>query len=135
MLLKIFTDGGSKGNPGPASIGVVFYLDGKIILQHKEKIGIATNNDAEYRALTKALETVKDRFNNKNENSDLKIEIYSDSKLMVNQVNGLFKVKNNKIKEYILKIRGLEQEVKKEITYHYIPREQNTYADMLVNQV
>ena len=64
-----------------------------------------------------------------------KIEFYSDSRLMVNQVKGLFKVKNGKIKEYILIIRGLEQEINLPITYQYVPREQNVEADKLVNQV
>lgn len=129
MVLKIYTDGGSKGNPGPSSIGIVFYLNNKTIFQHKENIGTATNNDAEYIALIKALEKAISY------SSQLtKIECYSDSRLMVNQVKGLFKVKNGKIKEYILKIRGLEQEIKIPISYHLVPREQNTEADRLVNQ-
>src|SRR3989339_1610463 len=58
MVLKVFTDGGSKGNPGPSSIGIVFYLNNKKIFEHKESIGIATNNDAEYTALIRALEVI-----------------------------------------------------------------------------
>ncbi len=132
MVLKIFTDGGSKGNPGPSSIGMVFYLDGKKVFDHHEAIGIATNNDAEYLALIRALE-----FLNKNHKKEEveKVQFYSDSRLMVNQVNGLFKVKNGKIKEYILKIRGLEQEKGFRISYSYIPREENKEADLLVNTV
>ena len=64
-----------------------------------------------------------------------KVEFYSDSRLMVNQVKGLFKVKNGRIKEYILIIRGLEQEINLPITYNYVPREQNAEADLLVNSV
>jgi len=134
MILKVYTDGGSKGNPGPSSIGGVGYANGKKIFEFKKSIGIATNNDAEYIALITALEKVKLpptpyplRPN--------KIEFYSDSRLMVNQVNGFFKVKNGKIKEYILKIRSLEQEINLPITYRYIPREQNIEADRLVNDV
>lgn len=131
MVLKIYTDGGSKGNPGVSSIGIVFYLKNKIIFQHKESIGIATNNDAEYIALIRALEKAI-----KNNIQDVKkIECYSDSRLMVNQVKGLFKIKNGKIKEYVLKIRGLEQEIKIPIFYYLIPREQNTEADRLVNSI
>lgn len=140
MILKIHTDGGSKGNPGPSSIGVVGFLypsksegrsgvNGKKVIEIGQSIGIATNNDAEYKALIKALE------NAKKIQSASKIECYSDSRLMVNQVNGLFKVKNGKIKEYILKIRSLEQEINLPITYQYVPREQNQEADRLVNSV
>ena len=132
MTLKIYTDGGSKGNPGPSSIGIVFYIDGKKVFSHHESIGIATNNDAEYTALVRALELIVKQYKEEKIN---KVEFYSDSRLMVNQVNGLFKVKHGKIKEYMLKIRGLEQEVNTPISYHYIPREQNQEADLLVNTV
>lgn len=141
MILKVFTDGGSKGNPGPASIGGVGYFDGKRIFEFKKSIGIASNNDAEYRALIEALEILntKSQVPNKSKIINLKeineIKFYSDSRLMVNQVNGLFKVKNGKIKEYILKIRSLEQEINLLIAYHLIPREQNVEADRLVNTV
>ena len=134
MILKVYTDGGSKGNPGPSSIGGVGYSQGKKVFDFKKSIGIATNNDAEYRALIQALELVKlppkpySLIPNK-------IEFYSDSRLMVNQVKGLFKVKNGRIKEYMLIIRGLEQEINLPITYHYVPREENIEADLLVNSV
>src|SRR3990167_3096046 len=125
MILKIFTDGGSRGNPGPSSIGGVGYIDGKKVFEFNKSIGIATNNDAEYRALINALEIINPK------SQITKIEFYSDSRLMVNQVKGLFKVKNGKIKEYILKIRGLEQEINLPITYRLISREQNVEADRL----
>lgn len=133
MILKIFTDGGSKGNPGPSAIGGVGYIYGKKIFNFKKSIGIATNNDAEYQALIRALEQI---LNIKSKIINLKkIEFYSDSRLMVNQVKGLFKIKNGKIKEYILIIRGLEQEVNLPIAYNYVPREQNVEADLLVNSI
>ncbi len=130
MVMKVFTDGGSKGNPGPSSIGIVFYLDGKNVFHHHEAIGVATNNDAEYTALIRALEFLIKDYKNKGVE---RIEFYSDSRLMVNQVNGLFKVKNGKIREYVFKIRGLEQELKIPLTYSYVPREKNKEADLLVN--
>ncbi|MFA6532482.1 MAG: ribonuclease HI family protein [Patescibacteria group bacterium] len=129
MILKIYTDGGSKGNPGPSSIGGVFYLDQKKIFDFKKSIGIATNNDAEYQALIEGLEQIS------NFKNITKVEFYSDSRLMVNQVKGLFKVKNGRIREYILKIRGLEQEINLPISYHLVPREQNQEADKLVNSI
>ncbi|MBI5122275.1 ribonuclease HI family protein [Candidatus Roizmanbacteria bacterium] len=130
MILKVYTDGGSRGNPGPSAIGGVGYLQNKRIFEFKKSIGIATNNDAEYQALIQALSKITSY-----KLQVTRIELYSDSKLMVNQVNGLFKVKNGKIKEYILKIRSLEQEINLPITYHLIPREQNVEADRLVNVV
>ena len=138
MILKVYTDGGSKGNPGPSSIGGVGYINGKKVFEFNKSIGIATNNDAEYQALIHALEIInpKSQVTNKSKILNLKkIEFNSDSKLMVNQVRGLFKVKNGKIKEYMLTIRGLEQEINLPISYHYVPREQNIEADLLVNSV
>lgn len=134
MILKVYTDGGSKGNPGAASIGIVFYFDGKKIFSHRENIGIATNNDAEYQALIKALVNIKNQIPTiKNTYKIVKIDIFSDSRLLVNQVNGLFKVKNSKIREYIFTIRNLEQEINLPISYRLIPREENKVADRLVN--
>jgi ribonuclease HI len=132
--LKVFTDGGSKGNPGPASIGGVFYFNNKKIFQFNQSIGIATNNDAEYQALIYALEEIKKQKEKLvNDFKVERIDFYSDSRLLVNQINGFFKVKNEKIKEHILKIRMLEQEINLPISYHQIPREKNKEADRLVN--
>ncbi len=133
-VLKVHTDGGAKGNPGPASIGVVFYINNKKIFQHHSSIGVATNNDAEYQALIFALNEIKKQKEKLvNEYKIEKIDFYSDSNLLVNQVNGLFKIKNGKIKEYVFKIKILEQEINLPIYYHYIPREKNQEADRLVN--
>jgi len=152
MILKVFTDGGSKGNPGPSSIGGVGYLypaksegrsgvDGKKAFEFKKAIGIATNNDAEYQALINALEIINPKSQNPNKiqissfQKIKQIQFFSDSRLMVNQAKGLFKIKNGRIKEYVFIIRGLEQEINLPITYSYVPREQNVEADLLVNSV
>lgn len=133
MTLTIYTDGGSKGNPGPASIGIAYYLGGKIIHTYREDLGVATNNEAEYTAVIRALERIKNaEFKIQNYK---KIQFYCDSSLVVNQLNGLFKVKHPGIREFVLKIRILEQEVNFPITYTYIPREKNTIADALVNNL
>lgn len=131
MLLKIYTDGGSKGNPGPSSIGMVFYRDGEKVFAHREDIGIGTNNAAEYQAVITALSKLKVHLSKLGDIDAA--ALYSDSRLMVNQVKGLFKVKNTAIREYILKIRTLEREIGFPISYHLIPREKNTEADRLVN--
>lgn len=131
MELKIFTDGGSVNNPGPAAIAFLAYHDNHFVFSFSKNIGINTNNFAEYSALTKALEWVK---NNKNKLNATKIVYFSDSNLMVNQINGLFKVKNAAIRDFILKIRVLEQEIKIPIVYKHIPREENRLADSLVKK-
>ena len=131
MELKIFTDGGSINNPGPAAIAFVIYLDNKLIQRYSSKIGINTNNFAEYSALFKSLEWVKENFL---DNID-KISVFSDSNLMVNQLNGLFRVKNADIREFVIKIRVLEGEINTPVVYNYIPREQNSLADSLVKKV
>jgi ribonuclease HI len=131
MVLKIYTDGGARGNPGPASIGMVFYVEDQKVFTYRENIGVATNNVAEYSAVITAMSKLKTQTS-KLRNIE-KIEFYSDSSLLINQVNGLFKVKNAKIREFIFKIRTLEQEIKLPISYHLIPREENQVADRLVN--
>ncbi|HLC94815.1 MAG TPA: ribonuclease HI family protein [Patescibacteria group bacterium] len=148
MTLEVYIDGGSKGNPGPSSIGMVFYRAGKKIFAYREDIGMGTNNRAEYTALVRALEKIKNqksclagssrceagrRVKIKNTDRISEIKSYSDSRLLVNQVNGLFRVKNAAIREFIFAIRTLEQEIGIPISYHLIQREKNTEADALVN--
>ncbi|OGG14515.1 hypothetical protein A2773_05545 [Candidatus Gottesmanbacteria bacterium RIFCSPHIGHO2_01_FULL_39_10] len=132
MNLSIFTDGGARGNPGPAAVGVVVKDDkGNKIKEIGKKIGVATNNFAEYTAVVEALESVR------GEALSVKVErinFFLDSSLVVNQLNGLFKVKNGDIRNFIVKIRELEQEAGGNISYSYIPREKNWEADKLVNQ-
>ena len=130
MELKIFTDGGSINNPGPAAIAFVVYLNNKIVYSFSSKIGINTNNFAEYAALEKSLEWIRD---NPGFRLD-KISVFSDSNLMVNQLNGLFKVKSTHIREFIIKIRVLEREINIPIVYKHIPREENSLADSLIKR-
>lgn len=134
MVLQIYTDGGSKGNPGPASVGVAFFLDGVKVDTYREDIGHATNNEAEYTALIRALELVL-KSSKLQALGFKKIAIHSDSRLMVNQVNGLWKIKEARLRDYVFKIRSLEAEIGLPISYKDIPREQNTVADDLVNNI
>lgn len=130
MELKVFTDGGAINNPGPAAIAFVIYQEGRFLHQFSSRIGKSTNNFAEYTAV---VELLKWLIKNRPPRVD-KIVLNSDSSLMVNQLNGLFKVKNPAIRDFILKIRGLEQELSTPIVYKYIPREQNRLADSLVKK-
>jgi ribonuclease HI len=133
MFLIIHTDGGSKGNPGPSAIGVVFYIDGKEVFNYREDIGIATNNIAEYMAVIRAFEKCSDFLHKNPEVS--KIELYSDSTLVVNQLKGLYKIKEAHIGNLILKVKNLEKVLNIPISYNLVPREKNKRADELVNNI
>jgi ribonuclease HI len=130
MKFIVHTDGGARGNPGPSAVGVIIE-DGtkKIIQKFGRKIGIATNNVAEYTAVVEALRAMKQLGG---ESPD--IEFYLDSTLVVNQLNGLFKIKDARLRSLATDIRILEQEVGGMVHYTAVPREQNQHADLLVNQ-
>lgn len=133
MNLKIFTDGGSKGNPGPAAIGVVIYdasVEGKELLKYREDIGVKTNNEAEYTAVIRALELVLEKFSPRNPQ---RIDFYADSQLLVRQLNGEYKIKTAHIRDLIFKIRVLESQLRIPIYFHHVMREKNMLADALVN--
>jgi ribonuclease HI len=92
MLLTIYTDGGSSGNPGPAASAFVLYKDTEVIFTHSEKIGIKTNNFAEYTALMLALKKVSQLLKEEEYKNTTEIKVFSDSELMVRQVNGIYKI-------------------------------------------
>lgn len=126
MKLILYTDGGARGNPGPAAIGVIVYDSKKNVIKKISKyIGWATNNQAEYQALITGLIEAK-----KIKAED--VECFSDSKLVVQQVNRKYKIKNKKLAQLFIKIWNLSQSFKK-IKFSYIPREKNREADRLVN--
>lgn len=131
--LIIFTDGGARGNPGPAAIGVVIKSeDGQNLASFSQTLGESTNNIAEYQAVVAALEWLKN-----NKHLTFNIQQYNfllDSKLVVNQLNGFFKIKDSRLRELLLKIRQLEQEVGGNIYYNLVPRQKNWEADALVNK-
>ena len=125
---KIYSDGGSRGNPGPAAIGaVVTDLDTNEVLEISDYIGETTNNQAEYKALIMALEKVK-------ELGGVEIECYLDSELVVKQLNGQYKVKDVGLGPLFIKIHNIRQGFKK-IHFHHVPRSLNKEADRLVNEV
>ena len=129
MNLIIFSDGAARGNPGPAGCGVVLATEsGEILGKHKEFLGVATNNVAEYQALLIGLREAKKL---KEEVSN--IRCYADSKLVVEQVSGNFKVKNKKLAELHEQVRNLIFKLPP-VQFFYIPREKNAEADLLANQ-
>lgn len=129
--LFVFADGGARGNPGPAAIGfIVKDSSGKTLVKKGEYIGQATNNVAEYQAVIEALSWLKSNIKYPISN----ISFFLDSKLIVNQLNGLFKIKNSGLRNLIIKVRQLEKEVGGNVSYRLISREKNKEADTLVNR-
>lgn len=135
MKLIIYTDGASRGNPGPASYGFTV-SDEKGNLLHKEGkyIGTATNNVAEYTAVLKALKYIKkaEEKSSQKEILHTKIELFADSKLVAEQLSGRFKVKAKHLKPIIEQIKMLGMELGG-VTYSHILRSQNTAADKIAN--
>ncbi|MBL7047787.1 MAG: ribonuclease HI family protein [Candidatus Marinimicrobia bacterium] len=125
--LVIYTDGGARGNPGPAASGVVIFDDQeKILGEYSEFLGEATNNQAEYRAIVLALEKAI-------ELEGEKIILYSDSELVIKQLNHKYKVKDSKLSALFVEIWNLAQNFNS-IEYQHVPREKNKLADAQVNK-
>lgn len=124
--IKVFVDGGAKGNPGPAGIGVVFTaLNEEVLFEQARYIGKATNNVAEYSALISALKTLVDCGRRE-------VYVFSDSELMVKQMTGAYKIKNEGLMPLVREAQALRRKIARfQITY--IPREKNKRADELVN--
>ena len=132
-MISVFTDGGSRGNPGPAAIGV-YIVDEKnnVLFSQGAPIGIATNNIAEYKAVIAALTwlVAQQSLHLKHDG----ISFYLDSQLVCRQITQIYKVKNAALERLLFQIRALEQGMQKPIEYYHIPREKNKKADALVNR-
>jgi ribonuclease HI len=124
----IYTDGGARGNPGPAGAGIVI-IDGDKVFEHKKYLGNPqTNNWAEYEAVILALHAAK-----KHGLAGRSIEVRMDSKLAVEQILGNWKIKEPTLKPQVAKVRALLSDFPKHAFVH-IPREENSEADRLVNE-
>ena len=131
VVLRVFCDGGARGNPGPAGIGVVVKSsNGKKLHEFGKTIGVATNNVAEYTAVIEALEWIASNFKKKPQH----IEFFLDSQLVVLQLTGIYRIKDAKLRILLMKVREKEAQIGGNILYRHIPREVNTAADKLVNQ-
>jgi ribonuclease HI len=124
---RLSTDGGARGNPGPAAYGYVLEADdGTVLAAHGEAIGVATNNVAEYRALVEGLRKAAELQVDE-------LEVISDSELLVHQMRGDWKVKNEALRELWSEANDLERKLGK-VTYTAVRREHNELADSLVNE-
>ncbi len=127
MKALLHTDGGARGNPGPAAYGYVLEaIDGTVIASEGQAIGVATNNVAEYRGLiaglARAIELELDE-----------VEVVSDSELLVKQMRGEYKVKNEALRLLSLEAARLASRLDK-VEYRHVRREHNELADRLVNE-
>lgn len=125
--LYVYTDGGSRGNPGPAAIALVICNKKKILTEFKEYIGEATNNVAEYRALIKALEIAVDYCRKE-------IFCFSDSQLLIRQLNGQYKIKAKHLLNLFHELKNREKSFER-VVYNHVRRNNKfiTRADKLVN--
>ncbi len=129
----IYTDGGSRGNPGPSAIGAVFCNEkGEVIKKYSEFLGEATNNEAEYQAVIFALKKFKALFGKKLAESS-EIEVRADSELLIRQLNAEYKILDPKIQPLFLAVWNLKLDFKK-VKFKLISRENNKTADGLVNE-
>lgn len=127
MNLKIYTDGAARGNPGPAGIGVVLYNEtGEVLEKHFRYLGNTTNNVAEYSALIAGMERARKYL-------PCSIQFYLDSELVVQQMKGKYRVKNETLSGYFATARKLSLEFQR-VNFTHIPREKNSIADALANQ-
>jgi ribonuclease HI len=124
---RLYTDGGSRGNPGPAAYAYVLEAeDGTVLDARGETIGVATNNVAEYRALVAGLERAVEAGVDE-------LEVVSDSELVVKQMRGEYRVKNRALQQLFLEASQLAREIAR-VTYTAVRREHNELADRLVNE-
>ena len=127
MKARLFTDGGARGNPGPAAYGFVLEAeDGTVLAAHGEAIGTATNNVAEYSALLAGLRRAAELGVDE-------VEVVSDSELMVKQMTGVYRVKNEALRDLSLEAARLARALPR-VTYTHVRREHNELADRLVNE-
>ena len=127
MKGRLSTDGGARGNPGPAAFGYVLEADdGTVLAAHGERIGVATNNVAEYRALVAGLEKAAELGLDE-------VEVVSDSELLVKQMRGEYRVKNAVLAELNDEAARLARRIGR-VTYRAVRREHNELADRLVNE-
>lgn len=128
----IHTDGGSRGNPGPAACAFVAELEGKEVFSKAKYLGKQTNNYAEYSGVILALNWLVSQL--PGTYSLLPITFFLDSELVVKQINAIYKVKDENLKKLFFEVLDLIKKINKKIIFKNVPREKNKIADQLVNE-
>ncbi|MBU0705626.1 ribonuclease HI family protein [Patescibacteria group bacterium] len=127
--IEVYVDGGSRGNPGPSGGGFAILQSGKVIDKGSEYFGEKTNNQAEYMALRIALKKVYDKYGD----GDTEVNCFMDSQLVVEQMNGNYKVKSENVKPLFQEVRRIADQFKN-FSISHVPREENYLADNLANR-
>jgi len=132
MQISVYTDGGSRGNPGVSGYGVVIYDDQQqIIYQESKFLGIKTNNEAEYSAFLGALVWISNHL----QKFDIdQISFFADSQLLVCQIQGIYKMKAANLKSLFNQCRHLLDQINIPYQFRHVPRLENELADQLANQ-
>jgi len=129
--MDIYSDGGARGNPGPAASAFIVLDDGNVIYKDSKFLGKATNNVAEYQGVLLALAWL---VNSSIQYPVSSIRFFMDSELIVHQINGHYKVKDKKLKELFLEVQAFLKKIQPKIIFKNIPRTKNKLADFLVNK-
>lgn len=133
MKFTLYADGGARGNPGPAGAGAVaFDATGKRVVEVSDYLGATTNNVAEYEALLHGLKALHGEMGEQTKSSDLTVRM--DSKLVIEQLRGAYKVKHPNLIPLYLEVRNVLTRSFGKVSFEHIPREKNTDADLLANQ-
>lgn len=129
-VIKIYTDGGARGNPGPAASSFAVMLNGEVFFKDSLFLGIKTNNEAEYHAVLMAFNWL---LKNKQKFINTEVQFFLDSELVVRQLLGFYRTKNQNLLVLSSKIKSIEKKLNMKISFQSIKREENTFADELVN--
>jgi ribonuclease HI len=127
--MKVYCDGGSRGNPGPAACGYVIEVNGKVIEKGGKYLGIQTNNVAEYYGAIEGLKKISEL-----EDLPSEITFVHDSELIARQLMGVYKIKNETLRDLYLTAKKYEEKLSANIKYISVPRAHNKIADFLVNK-
>ena len=134
MKLTVYTDGGSLNNPGQAASAYLIYIGGQLLEKKSVRLGIRSNNFAEYTALILALGRVIELIKSQIIHKPEQLECFSDSLLMVNQLRGIYKVKNSDLKGLFVEVYSLLKKCPFPVKFIHILREKNQAADNLVKE-
>ena len=132
MEINVYTDGGSRGNPGPSGYGLVIFDDQKNNLYQEYKyLGIKTNNEAEYLALLASIKWIEGHYQSYSIN---KVNFFADSQLLICQLQGKYKIKAPNLKDFYIQAQQSLKSMNLDYQFTHIRRELNTHADELANK-
>ena len=129
--IRIYSDGGARGNPGPGAAAFVVVKGGKIVFKGSKFLGKTTNNKAEYMGVIMALSWL---LNNEEFIDKKGVDVFLDSQLVTRQLNGFYKIKSKNLKPLILTVKNLMSRTLVRVNYFSLPRERNRLADALFNK-